>query len=330
MEDSIKKVYPAIRCEQNNKQFYLACIPSDVLRKCSFVSRRAASDAHGFQRMLNETRAKDIARYLDEQKGVIPSALILSSQPQAKFEFNKANSSIEFYAKEDCFMVIDGQHRLFGFDLAAKSYLVPVVIFDSLKTTEEVKLFIDINTTQKGVPAALLLDIKKMAGTETKIEERQRILFDMLNTASALKDKFSSSKSARGKISRKLFYDATNSIFTSGPLSGENGEIIYKAVSNFIAAMQHTLEKSGNDEAQLHKGIYFKASFEIFHEVAEAVLNDYSNMKEESFIEILEPISTLPFDNYSGSNNATVKKLANDMRTAIHQRRRKPINGDMF
>ena len=323
--------YPAVKCEQNGRIFYLSSVPSTVLAESSFVSRRDETNrTSGFQRLLNETRAKDIARYMDEQNGVIPSALILSSQPQASFSFNKSDSTIQFTITEKSFLVIDGQHRLFGFQKTKRQYQVPVVIFDNLKTQDEVKLFIDINTTQKGVPAALLLDIKNLAGTETKIEERQRTLFDRLNEHSILRGKLSPSKSASGKISRALFYGATSAIFTSGPLATESDDIIYKAVYNYISAIHRTLEKSKNQSAKLYKSIYFKASFSLFHEVAEATLKEHSNMKEESFLEILEPVSTLSFDHYTGTNNSTITKLSNDMRTAMHQSRRKAITNEMF
>ncbi|WP_165077687.1 MULTISPECIES: DGQHR domain-containing protein [unclassified Desulfovibrio] len=327
----IKMIYNAVPCEQNKKKFYLSIMPSDVLSEYSVVSRRDEdASGKGFQRLLNETRAREIAKYMREQNGVIPSALILSAQPNSNFTYNKSNSTIEFYGVKGAFLVIDGQHRLYGFKLAKKTYYVPVVIFDNLKTSEEVKLFIDINTTQKGVPAALLLDIKNLAGTETKTEERQRILFDRLNEASVLKGKFSSSRSAAGKISRSLFNASTTSIFTSGQLSNESDDIIFKAVSNFITAMSKILDKSNNSSVKLYKSIYFRASFGLFHEACEVVLNEYSNLKVSSFLDILEPISTLSFDTYTGSNNSTITKLQNDMRTAIHQSRRKAIDEDMF
>lgn len=61
---------------------------SDLEEMC-FVSRRKEDGDKGFQRLLSEKRVKEIAKYLDNNKGVIPSALIVSAQPCAKLEFDE-------------------------------------------------------------------------------------------------------------------------------------------------------------------------------------------------------------------------------------------------
>ena len=43
---------------------------------------------------------------------------------------------------------------------------IMVSIYENLSRAEETRLFIDINTKQVGVPAALLLDIKQLAQIE--------------------------------------------------------------------------------------------------------------------------------------------------------------------
>jgi hypothetical protein len=59
---AVKRVkYDAIICNQNNQSFYIAVIPSDILKDNTFVSRRDEDPIKGFQRTLNEARAKDIA-----------------------------------------------------------------------------------------------------------------------------------------------------------------------------------------------------------------------------------------------------------------------------
>ena len=78
--------------------------------------------------------------------------------------------------------MLDGQHRLFAMDFTLNDYSFGVSIYEGLSRQDEVKLFIDINTKQRGVPSALLLDIKQLAGTETDTEEFLRELFDFVAT----------------------------------------------------------------------------------------------------------------------------------------------------
>jgi len=202
----------AIECKQNEMSFCVAIINSSVLKQMCFVSRKKEDPLKGFQRLLNAKRAKDIANYLDNTKGIIPSALIVSAQDNAKLRYDKKNLKLSFEVVEESFLVIDGQHRLYGLCEAKNDYDIPVIIFENLKSSDEVKLFIDINTTQKGVPMALILDIKKQAGTETKLEERQRELFDKLNSDSVIAGYLLPNESKAGKISRTVFNASTKSI----------------------------------------------------------------------------------------------------------------------
>ena len=158
-------------------------------------------------------------KYLDNNKGVIPSALIVSAQPCAKLEYDKTSRKLVLDREKNSLLVLDGQHRLFGMKYAQKEYEIPVVVFSELTTQEEIRQFIDINTTQKGVPTALILDIKGPAGTESKIEERQRKLFDSLNKDSVVAGLMLSNEVRRGKfleqhsiVPQKLFLNLALSV----------------------------------------------------------------------------------------------------------------------
>ena len=63
---------------QNKTKFYSLTMPTDVLTKCCFVSSRDEDPIFGFQRTLDERRAQEIADYIDNGLGTVPSAIILS------------------------------------------------------------------------------------------------------------------------------------------------------------------------------------------------------------------------------------------------------------
>ena len=311
--------YDAIACEQNGKQFFITCINSVILKEMCFVSRKKEEPKKGFQRLLNNKRAKDIATYLDCCKGIIPSALIASAQPKAKLRFDKKSKKISFEVISESLLIIDGQHRLYGLYEAQEEYNIPIVIFDSLKTSEEVKLFIDINTTQKGVPTALILDIKSQAGTETKLEERQRELFDKLNKDSVLAGYLLPNESKAGKISRTVFNTATKQVFESGPVSDLGDDLIFKTLKNYLEAIDFIFKETGNSNARINKTILFKAILNVFNEVCEKCLIKYKDLKVESLIAYLSPISQLNFDEYTGTNKATENKIVSDIRLLLRE-----------
>lgn len=318
----------AIKCEQNNFTFYIASLNSSILKEMCFVSRKKEEPIRGFQRLLNKKRAKDIACYLDQTKGVIPSALILSAQDNAKLRYDRKTKKLSFEQIKDSFLVIDGQHRLYGLLEAQHDYEIPVTVFSDLNTSSEVKLFIDINTTQKGVPTALILDIKGQAGTETKLEERQRELFDKLNKDSALAGYLLANESKAGKISRTVFNSSTKSLFEGGPVSDLGDDAIYKTVKNYLEAVDILFKQTENPNARINKTVLFKAIMIIFNEVCEKCLIKYKNVKVESLIEYLYPIQQLNFEEYTGTNNATVNKIVNDLRNLLKEK--VELNEEMF
>ncbi len=311
--------FDALTCKQNSTEFYVVVLPNDILKSTCFVSRREENPEKGFQRSLNESRAKDITKYLDEVKGIIPSALILSAQDSAKFSFDRNSNKVSFVTNSRSFMVLDGQHRLWGLISSRNKHCIPVVIFNKLNVSNEVKLFIDINTTQKGVPKTLILDIKNLAGIETKLEDRQRQLFDSLNKKSVLAGLMSAEKSRVGKISRTAFNQATTALFESGFFQNKDNETVCKGVMNYLEAAEKVFRKSKSDKAKLTNSILFRAVFAIFNEVIDKTLGSYSDLKSESIVNSLEPISRLSFDSYTGTSNATFQKVVDDMRSELNE-----------
>ena len=309
--------YFALKCTQNDHTFYISVMKSSDLDEMCFVSRRKDDGDKGFQRLLSEKRAKEIAKYLDNNKGVIPSALIVSAQPCAKLEYDKTARKIVLEREKNSLLVLDGQHRLFGMKYAKKEYEIPVVVFSQLTTQEEIRQFIDINTTQKGVPTALILDIKGPAGTESKVEERQRKLFDSLNKDSVVAGLMLSNESKTGKISRTTFNSATKMIFESGPVSSQSDENIYRAVKNYLEAVVTIFRMSEADSARITKNIFFKTFMSMFNDVIEKCISAYGNIRTESLVTYMRPLKDLPYDDYTGTNKVTETRITNDIKNAL-------------
>ena len=189
---------------QGNHRFYTLTIPSDVLAKCCFTSTRNEDPEEGFQRLLDRRRAEEIAEYIDNDFGTIPNSVVLSAQPAAEFKVVGNGKSVEFNVDPKAFLIIDGQHRVYGFHLAKTMLRVPVVVYNGLSRGEEARLFIDVNTKQKPVPTELLLDIKRLAEAESDSEALLKDVFDLFDHSndSALLGLTSRASRSRGKVSR--------------------------------------------------------------------------------------------------------------------------------
>lgn len=160
--------------------------------------------------MLDKTRAQQIADYIDSGFGTIPSSIVLSAQPEAALKILGGGKTLEFTDTNKAFLVLDGQHRVYGFSLAKTTVRVPVVIYNGLKRQDETRLFIDINTKQRPVPNELLLDIKRLADYESDQEKLLGAVFDQFcdKSDSPLLGLMSPASRTSGKISRVTFNSA--------------------------------------------------------------------------------------------------------------------------
>lgn len=308
----------ALQCIQNERVFYLASISSQVLKNCCFITRRKEDKNTGFQRTLNGTRAKLIKKYMDEDKGCLPTNLILSAQANASVRYDSKASEIIFNNIEDAFMILDGQHRLYGLWMSDQDYSIPVAIFINLKIQDEVCLFIDINTNQKGVNPNLLLDIKGLAGRESELEEKQTQLFNLLNENSPLSGKLISDGTKTGYIAKQVFNDATKVIFETGYFCEKDVDTIYQGLKNYLEAVDLVFTESNDEKAKLTTSNIFTGLLYIFNDCIDKSLQLNKNIKIENLQSILQPISQLQYANY-GSNKSGLKKLQNDLKTAINQ-----------
>ena len=131
----------------------------------------------------------------------------------------------------------------FGFKKSQTRLRVPVVIYNNLRKAEEARLFIDINTKQRLVPNELLLDIKRMAETETNVEALLRDVFDLFekHKNSPLLGLMSPAARSRGKISRVL-NTALRPIWNA--FAGNPAEFVYQALSAYLHVWRPVLRRS--------------------------------------------------------------------------------------
>ena len=302
---------------QGRHRFYTLTMPSEVLAKCCFATNREEDPIEGFQRVLDVKRAQEIADYMDLGFGTIPNSIVLSAQPEATLEDIAKGKTLEFTFSPHSFLIIDGQHRVFGFSKARTKLRVPVVIYNGLTKQEESKLFMDINTKQRPVPNELLLDIKKLADAETDQEAIMRELFDLFNSdsESPLIGLMSSSARASGKLSRVTFNAAVKPILSS--FATNSSSIIYPALKSYLRVFYKGLNSLGARDTIVNP-IVFRAIFEVFPEVAQRVVDRHGpSFKDESFDDILTNLFARVKSSAFTKPPKSHKELAGDFSKAL-------------
>lgn len=321
--------HTTIKLTQNQHTFYITTIKIEDLFPYCFVSSRHEDPVNGFQRLLNQQRAEEIAKYLSNSDGSIPTCIVLSAQSEAQLKWVNNSKKITFKNIPRAFLVIDGQHRLWGYHICLEKYekslRVPVAIYSGLDRATEAKLFVDINTTQKGVTASLLLDIQQLAGRDNDTDRELRSLFDQLakDHRSPLRLRMSPSKSAPGRISRVTFKKALAGVLTGGALASLNGDERYTLLLNYLLAMDAELS-APNAKKLLFSASFFEALFDVFDNVIEYTLAKQGNLKQASIQETIRPIARIDYSNTKGTKGNYVFL----MKSALRSSRR--ISGDIL
>lgn len=282
--------YSVSLVKQGAHKFYTLTMPSSMLAETCFVIPREEDPILGFQRVLDRKRAQEIADYIDNGLGTIPTSIVLSAQTGAELRVIGGGKTLQFKKDRKAFLILDGQHRVYGFSLAKTGLRVPVVIYNGLSRQDESRLFIDINTKQRPVPNELLLDIKKLAEYESTDEAILRDLFNLFNdeSDSPLSGQLSPHKKSTGKISRVTFNTSVKplvSIFV-----GKGIEELYEIIGNYLRAFISLANNAGAENAIVNP-IVFRATILLFKDIAQKVQDKYGKVYTvENFREALVPL----------------------------------------
>lgn len=170
----LKLEVPATKGKMGNQVFYNFLMRPAELLKVAFVSRKAsrnADDLEAYQRMLQPSRLKKIASFVDEG-GQFPTNIVVNMKSKRAIHFDKkedigdtAYGTLHLPARYASCWIIDGQHRLYGYAqskrMAGKTdkTALPVLAYDNLSSAEEAKLFVNINCEQVRVTKSLLNEL---------------------------------------------------------------------------------------------------------------------------------------------------------------------------
>lgn len=199
---------PALNVKQNDCEFFIFKITPDKLLKIAYVFRREY-DPRAYQRMLKPGKLEDISEFLKDPKALFPNTVICVFGDGAKFD--EKSQMLIIPMKYSSVWIVDGQHRLYGFahlttnklqnfELVCSGFNVERFQKSHLSTSEQGKLFVDINQKATKVPSELLFDLYEMIG----ITDRRVEIVKKLATTKIFKDKIKF-PGKKGEISSVTF-----------------------------------------------------------------------------------------------------------------------------
>jgi DNA phosphorothioation-associated DGQHR protein 1 len=167
---------PILSVQQPLGEFFVASIPASVLLSTAYSHRLSAVlldngqyELKGSQRAINEPRLKSIGKYIDGTEAAFPNCLILAANYREDSGLIEDDVLLRWSIDLDeggrtgklCIpgnsklaVIIDGQHRLFGFKHATKdfsNFSLLCAIYFELPKAYQAYLFATVNANQKPV-----------------------------------------------------------------------------------------------------------------------------------------------------------------------------------
>lgn len=141
---------------------YLTALPGPWLLDHSTPSWRLDDPQKGFQRIVKEQRAKEIARTVLDTNRTFPNAITLATTAKS---FRGSGGYLKLPPKAK-FLVVDGQHRLWAQKYSDVEGTYPCVVHMDRTEEDMAALFLEINDNQKRVPSSLRWDLVRLVRSE--------------------------------------------------------------------------------------------------------------------------------------------------------------------
>jgi DGQHR domain-containing protein len=154
-------VVPALQL-QTSPPVYAAALSGKWLLNHTTPSWRIEDPIQGFQRIVNEERAKQIARTVLDRERAFPNAITLASDIK---DLQRSGDNLILPEKAR-FLVVDGQHRLWAQRFSTRDAQYACIIHLNKAEKEMAELFLEINDNQRRVPSSLRWDLVRLVKPE--------------------------------------------------------------------------------------------------------------------------------------------------------------------
>ncbi len=168
----------AIRVCQPIGDFYVGVMNADDLISITYSDvrkmQREVEDYLGIQRELKSSRVKEITEYIGTLDATFPNSIIVSIKGRYVSYFDgKMHLNFDEFEKEKIAKVLDGQHRLAGFntnntnfqtyDGEESPFQLLVTFFVEADISTQAKVFAMVNQNQTKVNPSLVYDLESLS-----------------------------------------------------------------------------------------------------------------------------------------------------------------------
>lgn len=329
MKNTIK--IPVIKATQPIGDIYIAKINAVDLLRMSTIDRRHIDnddEVIGIQRPLRIDKIREIKRYLTTQNATFPNSIIVNVN-RSNF-ISETESEILLRDSGDTFTIIDGQHRLYGFDdYQGRKFELIITIFIGLDISLQSEVFSIINSQQTKVDPSLNINLeladKKDTPTKKLVQIAQTFNIDkgspwhhrikmlgaqsdgIISLAAFVRPLFNLTfpekrlTEIRNELNEcyPVFPDFENikvdiNRYPFWPFYvSQNPSMIYKILYNYFQAFSEILSLDWmNEESILNKTSGYNAMIKLLGDILPIGLSQ-GDLSESFFVKILSPLSKM-------------------------------------
>lgn len=234
--------------------------PRKLVKTATEVQMGAVQDA---QRPLSEKRVKDIAHYVDSDKGILPNTLTIATKDNrlavksypnvdGLYYMDFPETDAEFEEYKDAADVMDGQHRLYSFlpnirTISDNSqYEIGFTIYIKPTLNEKRQIFVSCNEKQEKVSGNLLMWFREKLHMLSENEKNYYNLISNLNSNYPLQGRIimSAEKISRGFKADQMM-DALKSAHIQDLAIGEElltEEQKVKVICTYLSAWENVCD----------------------------------------------------------------------------------------
>ena len=294
----LKSEFPCVAV-QDTPQIVTAIIPGPWLLKKTTPTWRIQDPELGFQRMVNEDRAKSIAVAVLDQKRTFPNAIVLASD----ISISTPSEGKVCIPEDVRFLVVDGQHRLRAQNFSNYEAPYICVIHFGLNEKSMAELFIEINDNQKRVPSSLRWDLFRLVrpGDDPLAVRTSDLVYDVASLKnSALYQRIDlTGEQSKIELKQGSVAPAIHSLISlkKSPLAVLGYDLQLKLILGYTAAMKECDSDGWNGATSpFYTARVFRATMQLLPEILIDLKKEPSSCNVKDFFEYLTRIDLSTLD----------------------------------
>jgi DGQHR domain-containing protein len=302
----------------------LSGLPGKWLLQRTTPTWRIDDPEKGFQRVVREKRAREIAVAVLDQRRTFPNAIVLATD---RIDFEISNGSL--HVPEDVkFLVVDGQHRLWAQKFSDFEAEFACVIHVGLSEVEMARLFLEINDNQKRVPSSLRWDLVRLVRPEddpATIAAAEMVYSLSTELESPLFQRIDlTGEQSEITLKQGSLAPGLRSLLTSrSPLHELSFDDQYQIILQyFIALRELDPDTWGTEKSQIYKARVIRAALRLLLDIVRSEDKSPQDLISEDFRRYLDRIDpgSLDYERIKAvQGNAGISAIYHELHNQVFQ-----------